>query len=73
MANDEDILILSEAKENTKRIEKNAPHLADFARVTKRPVLAITKEELNLDIPTMKERELRKMDGRDLVKFLKKW
>lgn len=72
IAKDEKIMILSKADENKKRIEKDVPHIAKLSEIVKLPALAVTKENMELDIPTIKEEELREIHHtRELRKRLR--
>jgi len=73
VAEDEDFLIISDAEKAAKRAEKNAPFLKDFAKTTKKPILVVTREELDIDIPSIEEKELKELDRKELRRFLKRW
>lgn len=68
----EKFIVFSDAAE-TKRIERDAPYLEGFSRVVKKPVIAITKEEAELDLPTIDEKELHELStARELERIIKK-
>ncbi len=56
-----------------KRIEKDAPYLECFAEVVRKPAIAITREEADVDIPAIEEKELRELrTARELERIIKK-
>jgi len=66
------IMLLSRADENRKRIEKTIHRVSELSNLTDIPALAVTRDEMDLDIPTLQEKELRHMRStRDLRKILK--
>ncbi len=74
IAHSENFLIMSDAEERLQRAERNAPFLQGIANTTKKPILAVTKDELDIDIPSIAECELREFETMaDLKRFLKKW
>src|SRR3989338_709477 len=64
-------LIFSDAEANINKAKKNAPNIAAFAEVTKKFGLAVTKDDISLDIPSITEERLRKMHPSDIKKMLK--
>ena len=74
IAHSENFLIMSDAEERAQRAERNAPFLDQFSKMAKKPVLAVTKDELDMDIPNIIEKELRELDGMpELRRFLRRW
>ncbi len=74
IAHSENFLIMSDAEERAQRAERNAPFLQSLAKTTKKPILAVTKDELDIDIPSIAEHELREFDTMsELRRFLKRW
>lgn len=72
VAKNHSIMIVSKADENRKRIEKDVPHILMFSEVMDLPAIAVTKEKMDLDIPTIKEEELREIRYvKDLKKMLR--
>ncbi|MBI2076028.1 MAG: helix-turn-helix domain-containing protein [Candidatus Aenigmarchaeota archaeon] len=68
----ERFIVLSEAGDN-EYLEKNESGLLRFSKTAKMPVLAVTKEETSLDVPSIKEKELRELSSaRELRKLLKR-
>lgn len=67
----EHFLVLSDAEEIEKRIKKNAPHLTELSWVLEKPMIVITKESTNLDLPSVERRKLREMTAKDLKKIAK--
>jgi putative transcriptional regulator len=63
--------VISEADEFPKRIEKNADSLRKFSEITGKPVVAISKSEVNADIPSIDEKSLRSMGSRDIKRLLR--
>lgn len=68
----EKFIVFSDAAER-RRIEKDIPYLEGFSKVVKKPVIAITKEETDLDLPTIEERELRELStAKELERIIRK-
>ena len=65
--------VLSEANESAAMIEKNALSLKKFSEISNTPLIAISKGEINAEIPSIDEKSLRNMDARDIKKFVKRW
>jgi putative transcriptional regulator len=64
-------LILSKADENRKRLEKSVDHISGIADLMDVPALAVTKDDTELGIPTVTEKDLRTLNTRDLRRLLK--
>jgi putative transcriptional regulator len=71
VAKERKMLIMSRADDNSRKIKKAAPFISQISDITKVPAVAITKEEINIDIPSISEKELREMKMRDIKKFIK--
>lgn len=71
VAKSENILLMSKADENGRRVRKGIEHVSRISELTEVPAVAVTKEEIDLDIPTVSERELRGMSKKDIRKLLK--
>ncbi|MCX6815507.1 MAG: helix-turn-helix domain-containing protein [Candidatus Aenigmarchaeota archaeon] len=71
VAHEKKMLIMSKADDNKRKVEKMAPFMSQLSHVTKIPAVAITKEELDIDIPSISEKELKDMKIKDLKKFIK--
>jgi putative transcriptional regulator len=72
VAKEKKIMVLSKADAKARRIEKDAPFMAQLSSVTRVPAVAIANEEMNLDIPSIPEKKLREMQkARDIRKFIK--
>lgn len=72
VARESKMLVISKADDSRKKIEKSAPFIAQLSSVTRIPAVAITKEELSIDIPSIQEKELRELEKpRDIRKFIK--
>ena len=70
----EDFVIFSDAESNKKLIEKNSVYMKGFSEITEKSVLVITKEEINAEIPSLQEKELKELhSSKDIRKFLRKW
>ena len=65
-----DKIIISDAEADADRVKKNAPQVADFADITRKFGLAITKDEVSLDIPSLTEHQLKRMHPDDIRKLL---
>ena len=65
--------IICEADDVPRRIEKNAASLKKFSELSGKPVIAISKTELKMDIPSVDEKSLASMDARELKRFVRKW
>lgn len=73
IAKDSESLVLSEVDSNQKHIKKNLPHIKEFSKVTKKTAIIVTKEEINCDIPSLREKDLKELNSKDLKKFIRKW
>ncbi|HLD49340.1 MAG TPA: helix-turn-helix domain-containing protein [archaeon] len=70
----ERLMIFSDAEEDKKAASKNAPYIKGFAELAGKKALAITKSRAEMDIPSLEEKELRKMkNARELIRVVKKW
>jgi len=68
----EKMIVVSEA-EKSKVIKKNLIHLKEFSEKTRKPVLLITEEEENFDLPCLNKNELYEMEKpRDIIKLVKR-
>jgi putative transcriptional regulator len=73
IAKSEDLIILSEAEENREKIEKILEDLISFSRLARKPIIAVTREEEELEIPTIQEKDLGRYSTKDLRKLLRAW
>ncbi|MBI4170513.1 MAG: helix-turn-helix domain-containing protein [Candidatus Aenigmarchaeota archaeon] len=73
IAKSKEIMILSEAQENSEKIEKILSEMISFSKLVRKPIIAITKEEAELDIPTVRAKDLKNCSARDIKKLVKKW
>ena len=64
-------LLLSDVEEKPKA--KNISAIKNFAKVSKKSAVVVTKEEANFDMPTITEKKLAQMDANDIRKFVKHW
>lgn len=69
----EKMLIFSKAEENEKKIRRNLPNLIEFSNVSNKPVLLITKEKKEYDLPSLQKKELKELSTNDLERVVKKW
>jgi len=69
----EEILILNDAEENQRRIKRNIPNLLEFSKISDRPVLLITKEPREYDLPSLEKKELKELSAKDLKRIVRKW
>ena len=66
--------LLSDADERQERIEKKMPDMINFSDITKKPVLIVTREEVEFELPSIKEGDLKALESpRELKKLLKTW
>src|SRR3989344_5215728 len=73
IAEDSGFSVISEADELASRIEKNAPSMKKFSDISRMPAIAISKSEVDVEIPPIDEKSLRNMQAGDIKKFVKKW
>jgi len=66
------ITILFEAEENKKRLEEAIEGMIKFSQFSKRPVLAVTLEDMELQIPSIRERDLKNYTVNEIQKIVKK-
>ncbi len=64
-------LLISDAEEQAEKAKKKAPKMAEFISVVNKPGIVVTKDEINLDIPAVTEKQLKEMNLRDLKKLIK--
>jgi putative transcriptional regulator len=69
----EEMTILSEAEEKKEKIEKILEEMISFSRLAGKPIIAITREETELEIPTIREKDLQSYSARDLRKLIRNW
>jgi len=72
IAKETQFLLFSDADENEKHIERNIPYMEGFSKISKKPVLIITKNESAFGLPTIEERELKEITKKELKKIVKK-
>ena len=73
IAKNEELTILSEAEEKREKIEKMLEEMISFSRLCRKPIIAVTKEETDLEIPTIAEKDLRGYSARDIRKLIRSW
>jgi putative transcriptional regulator len=69
----EDILILNEAEENERKIKRNLPNLVEFSKISEKPILLLTKDKQEYELPTISKNDLKELSAKDLKKIIKKW
>ena len=70
----EEFMIFSDAENSKKLVEKNSIFMKEFSNITEKSVLVIAKEEINAEIPSLQEKELKELhSSKDIRKFLRKW
>lgn len=69
IASEEKFIVLSEAEERVNR--KKLEGLTELYSVTKKPVIAVTKNEISADLPSVTEKELRKMSKKEFLKAVR--
>ncbi len=65
------LLVLSEAEEDVEKLERMVEDMMSFSRLARRPLIAVTREAAELEIPTIKERDLRGCSIRDIRKIIR--
>ncbi|MBI2579484.1 MAG: helix-turn-helix domain-containing protein [Candidatus Aenigmarchaeota archaeon] len=73
IAEERKFAVMSEADEIPGRIEKNAESLRRFSEISGRPIIAISKSEVDAEIPSVDEKSFRDMSARDIRKFARRW
>ena len=73
IAKERSFMLISDVDEKKNRIQKNLPYISEFSKVTRKSAIVVTNEEINCDIPTLKEDELPGLKSRDIRKLIKKW
>lgn len=71
VAQDKSMLILSEAEEDMECVERKIPYMMKFSSLIDVPAIAVTKEEADLEIPTVKEEDLRYLKKRDIKRMIR--
>ena len=73
IAKEKSFMLISDVDEKKNRIQKNLPYISEFSKVTRKSAIVVTNEEINCDIPTLKEDELPGLKSKDIRKLLKRW
>jgi putative transcriptional regulator len=71
----EDSMIISDIEVDKRKMKRRAAELKDFISIVKKPALVITegmKEDEILGIPLIERKELKDMEGKDLIKRARK-
>ncbi len=68
----ENVLILNDADENERNIKRNIPNLAGFSRISDKPILIITKNRKEYELPSIEKKQLSEMTAKDLKKTARK-
>ncbi|MBI2971232.1 MAG: helix-turn-helix domain-containing protein [Candidatus Aenigmarchaeota archaeon] len=67
----ERFMVFADAEE--RREDADASNMAGFSEITERPVLLVTKEEADFDLPSIQEKDIRSMQSAgDIRRLLKK-
>ncbi|MBI5061406.1 MAG: hypothetical protein HZB67_03760 [Candidatus Aenigmarchaeota archaeon] len=69
----ERVLILNDAEENERHIKRNIPDLSNFSRISDKPILLITKNRQEYDLPSISKKQLKELSASDLKRLAKKW
>ncbi len=69
IASEGKVMVLSEAQECLSKDRLQS--LADLSDITKKSAVAITKEEMNSDLPSVTEKELKKMSKKEFLKAVR--
>lgn len=71
IAREKDVLIFSEAEEDSRRLRNIIDDLTGFSRVASRPVVVVTKDGEELDVPNVRESDLSAFaTSKDLKRLL---
>lgn len=73
IASEKDFMLLSDVEESGKDIRKKIPFISEFAKLSEKSALIVTKEEENFDIPTVRESELSSIGRNGLKRLINKW
>lgn len=73
IAKERSFMLISDVDEKKNRIQKNLPYISEFSKITRKSAVVITNEEINCDIPTLKEDELPGLKSKDIRKLIKRW
>jgi len=69
---EERVLIVSDAEQNPRKIERKAEQLEQFADVSDRPIVVISEAEPRTNLPSITAAELKNLSARALRKLAKK-
>lgn len=69
---EERVLIVSDAEQNPRRIERKAEQLEQFADVSKQPLVVISEAEPRTNLPTITASQLKELSARDLRRLARK-
>jgi putative transcriptional regulator len=72
IARESRFIVLSEAEQSIDKIKKKVPSIRDFSRVSGKDACVITKEKIDLEIPSASEKEFMQMSGREIKKLARK-
>ncbi len=73
IARQQRVLILSEAEESVEKIGRMLEEMINFSKLFNKPIIAVTKEEVELGIPTILESELRTYSSSDIKRIVRNW
>jgi len=73
IARQQRVLILSEAEESVEKIGRMLEEMINFSKLSNKPIIAVTKEDAELEIPTILESELRTYSSRDIKRIIRNW
>ncbi|HLC67924.1 MAG TPA: helix-turn-helix domain-containing protein [archaeon] len=71
IAQEKDMMLLSNVEEKPKA--KNISAIKNFAKVSKKSAVIVTKEEANFDVPSVTEKQLAGLDKKGIRKLVKRW
>ncbi len=72
LAHEKKMLVISKTGDNKRKIEKSIPFVQKISSITQTPAVAITKEEMNIDMPHIVEKDLKYMQKPgDIKKLIK--
>jgi len=71
IAKNDGLLVLSEAEERAEKLERMAGDMMSFSQLSRKPLIAVTREEAELEIPTIKEKDFMDCSIRDIRKLIR--
>ncbi len=71
IAKNDGLLVLSEAEEKAEKLERMVGDMMNFSQLSRKPLIAVTREEAELEVPTINEKDFMDCSMRDIRKLIR--